>query len=915
MPNLLWEPKGFIHFDDTEYSIDLTCERRKLEFLPYVRKYKNLSHAELLELIQDAQANHWQALDLSNSGLEDIPDELWSLTDLQLLYLGNASLHFDDSLKGAPNTISHLPRSIEKLKKLRVLSLYGLTVSIKGDYPLDLNRLVHLELFDSNYETFPEAFAIPSITGLAIDGLHDFPTAIFKLHNLTDLYLPRCGFSSLPDEIHCLSRLKVLSLAGNGIEVLPTSILNLTQLEDLLIYGTPLADLIPKEIGRQSAQEIIRYVLKMQDDTPKAFFNESKMIIVGQPQVGKSSLMERLVYSRYSDKESTEGINIAPWVFLHDGEEYRLNLWDFGGQEIYHATHQFFLTQRSLYILVWDALSEDEYGRIDYWLRTIQSFADDSPIFIVVNKCDPNNGRRKKLNLEEYKKRYPQIVDICEVSCRYDLGIDELREKIKQVAVNLPLMKTPWLTAWLNVRKLLETQAKEKNHIKYSSYLNMCHNQGVSEEDALSLAKYLHDLGVILYYEDDLLLRNMVILSSEWGTDAVYKILDEQERHLKGRNGILLPNNDLDSIWTDQERYPREYHQHLLNLMVNFRLSFRIDDYQYLVAELLEDRPITLPLTFEFGETLSFRYNYDFLPAGIMTRFIVSAHEKLEVIGGIRQCWKKGAYLRHGAAYALVRLFDTPPDRYVIIQVSGTDARQKQELLTYIRIKLEKLHSIFSKINITRQIPCNCKANCTSLFPYEMLLRAEAGGRTTVMCYESLRDIGVRKLLDGVEVIMEYPADRQPIYQTNFYNNNSPSNMYTASNQNVSSNNSENTNENTTEISIEISVEVKDAIDEFYAGFNDLRTEVEDSEFEALCKKVDKALELLDKSSSEEAMKRTGSMNKLERFLMECHDPESDTGKLLAGVKYAGNIVLKLGKSYNKLAGLLGAPSIPLIGT
>jgi len=29
-----------------------------------------------------------------------------------------------------------------------------------------------------------------------------------------------------------------------------------------------------------------------------------------------------------------------------------VNIWDFGGQEIYHATHQFFLTHRSLYLLL-----------------------------------------------------------------------------------------------------------------------------------------------------------------------------------------------------------------------------------------------------------------------------------------------------------------------------------------------------------------------------------------------------------------------------------------------------------------------------------------------------------------------------------------------------------------------------------
>ncbi|WP_347242416.1 hypothetical protein [Nostoc sp. FACHB-888] len=33
---------------------------------------------------------------------------------------------------------------------------------------------------------------------------------------------------------------------------------------------------------------------------------------------------------------------------MQNGREFRVNIWDFGGQEIYHATHQFFLTRRSL---------------------------------------------------------------------------------------------------------------------------------------------------------------------------------------------------------------------------------------------------------------------------------------------------------------------------------------------------------------------------------------------------------------------------------------------------------------------------------------------------------------------------------------------------------------------------------------
>ena len=51
--------------------------------------------------------------------------------------------------------------------------------------------------------------------------------------------------------------------------------------------------------------------------------------------------------------ETTKGISIHRHEFkLKNGRLFRLNVWDFGGQEILHSTHQFFLTERSLYILV-----------------------------------------------------------------------------------------------------------------------------------------------------------------------------------------------------------------------------------------------------------------------------------------------------------------------------------------------------------------------------------------------------------------------------------------------------------------------------------------------------------------------------------------------------------------------------------
>ena len=59
----------------------------------------------------------------------------------------------------------------------------------------------------------------------------------------------------------------------------------------------------------------------------------------------------------------------------------------------------------------------------------------------------------------------------------------------------------------------------------------------------------------------------------------------------------------------------------------------------------------------------------------------------------------------------------------------------------------------------------------------------------------------------------------------------------------------------------------------------------------------------------------SGALSKLKIFLIDCGDPESDTNKLIDGTKNATKKLLTLGKTYNKLAGFIDAPSIPLIGT
>ena len=904
----LWsERNNYKQFNSKTHHIHETCGLF-MRFIPYKRLYETLEYDELLQLISDAKEFRWQAIDLSNCGLTSLPDELWDLADLKILHLGNDSYRNansnNDSSNNTGNHFVTLPRKIEKLQNLQVLCLANNPIVFEDDRPLNLTKLIHLDIFECGFSQIPKSLLIPSIQEIGFNCLEQYLSEdILKLVNLKRIYLTHSKIEALPENIDVFQHLQQLHVYDTRISTLPNTINNLKYLSKLVIYNTPLANKIPPEILTQSGKEIARYVYSQQSNAQKYYFNESKMIIVGQGHVGKTSLLNRLVKDKYIEGESTEGIDITSWHFRKKNQEYKLNVWDFGGQEIYHSTHQFFLTNRSLYLLVWDALAEDEYGRIDYWLKTIQSLAGDSPIIIVVNKCDKDIGRIRRLDELEYKERFPQIVDIVYVSCKDRIGISDLRNLIKELAIHLPLMKTSWLSSWMEVRNELETLSHQVNFIPYSEYLKICKKADIGVDEARSLIKYLHDLGIVLYYHDDTLLKNLVILSSEWGTDAVYKILDEQERHLRGRNGILY-NDDLSLIWKDTNCYPQERYPYLLNLMKKFQLAFEVSDSVYLVAELLDNKTINLGYDFTHGRTLSFRYEYDFIPAGIMTRFIVSINRYLETINKVKQCWKKGAYLKLRTAYALVRLYDNLADRYVEIKVSGENHRDRQELLTVIRTTFDEINSQFNQITITEKIPCICSDKCQFLFDYKRLLIAESKGKRTIECHDTFEDVDIRKLLDGVETNMDNKYNIPTI--TNIFSPQIDSQInptFTTSS----------TLSSETTVTTTITIEIRDLINGLQGDFNDLVDEISNKpqEFEEHCQKVELALNKLDDCKTKDDIAKSGAMKKVERFILECSDPDTKIGKIIMGVKYAGRIVKDIGCKYNKIAKWAALPQIP----
>jgi small GTP-binding protein len=701
------------------------------ELLPEIANLTNLMKLDLggnqlLELpLEITNLTNLMELGHYSNQLSELPPEIANLTNLIELDLGG-------------NELSELPPEIANLTNLTNLDLGGNELSELPPEIANLTNLTKLVLEENQLSKLPPEIAnLTKLIELDLGGnqLSELPPEIANLTKLTKLVLEENQLSKLPPEIANLTNLIELDLGGNQLSEMPPEMANLTKLTRLVLFKNSLP--IPPEILSKTnePETIINYYFEHIAGR-KTPLNEAKMLLVGQGGVGKTSIIKRLVENEFDpDEHKTDGIDIKYWDIAVEDQKIRLNVWDFGGQEIMHATHQFFLTKRSLYILVWDVRQEDDYGRIEYWLKLIQSFGDDSPVIVVLNKVDEGNAQIDRRGLQI---KYENIKAFVETSCKTRKGIDKLFETIKREVRVLKHIKIEWLQSWFNIKAYLEKS--NRDYIEYNEYNELCDRENVDLENRKILINFLHDLGIMLHFHEDFRLRTTGILNPEWVTNGVYTIINSSL--LAENRGILIIEH-LDDI-LDNTRYPQDKRAYLIDMMKKFELCFELESYQgqrYLIPELLSKE--TPEFQWDNENNLEFQYHYNFLPTSVISRFIVRMHES--IFSNVY--WKNGVILSENSLNQAVVKADHA-DKKVFISVSGQE-NTKRDFLAKIRANFDHIHKTIPKIEAKEIVPL--PRHPEIVVDYKHLLTLEKVGEAEFIPVGLDESVDIKKLLDGVD--------------------------------------------------------------------------------------------------------------------------------------------------------------------
>lgn len=669
---------------------------------------------EAIRKINIAKSNKWTRLDLSGIGLTELPMELFELTQLESLILGRYRTDYK-------NRIKTLPKEIGLLVNLTILDL---TDNLFSELPSELSNLTKLNRLVLSNNKFT---ALPKV--------------VTTLTNLKELFIGNNSLSVLTTEIKKLNNLHTLRLNGNKFTSIPEEINLLTNLNHLFLSNNPIKN-IPKELI-ESKDDVFPMVQQwfLDKSEGESYIYEAKLILVGEAEAGKTSLSEKLRDPNYKlnpTEPMTKGIDVKKWEFEYDKiNNFSANIWDFGGQDIMHATHHYFLTERSLYVLVVDVRAEktDFY----YWLNTIELFSSKSPVIIVMNEKHAYRKELSNIILDRFKDT---IVGCYHINLKNNEGLEDLSNIIKQKLKSLPHVgKEKIPNKWLSIRNALQTH--KEGYISIDGYMGIAKRFGVNDtEQASRISQILHELGTILHFQNDPILRNILILSKSWATEAVYLVLLDKKIT---KNAGKFTFSDLDRIWQD---YPISKRNDLVQLMINFLLCYEVEKHKsYIIPQLLPENPINNDHDSYFNNNeIYFRYTYPkFMPKGIISHLIVKMNKYIHA----NLQWKTGVVLRVENAFA--EITEDFYDKKIYIRVSGTD---KRNVLTIIRKEINEINENFDKLEHVEEISCGCFRNESEEKPFfikrKTLDKYKEKNEKEIKCDVCLKNLNVLKLLDIV---------------------------------------------------------------------------------------------------------------------------------------------------------------------
>ncbi|XP_069384545.1 leucine-rich repeat serine/threonine-protein kinase 1 isoform X2 [Paralichthys olivaceus] len=584
-----------------------------------------------------------QEVDFSDNSLKELPSYIFELEAVV-------------SLRLCGNHIATLPNPSKwKCSQLRTLDLSRNQLGKTEEGPKS-SRLSFLTTWNRRDPdpVCPIEFPMILRDSLEVLYLNDnqlecVPQSVCGLHSLSELYLSNNpGIRELPMELGQLSNLWQLD----------TEDLNITN--------------VPQEVRKEGPASVLAFLrAHLRKAEPCRLL---KMLIIGPPRQGKTTLLEALQSGRASVFTPTEcSISTSmlelekPQGGKNNGRKTQakdsvaFNVWDIGGQASMSTVNQCFFTDKALYVVIWNlALGEEAVSSLQTWLLNIEARAPSSAVVVVgthLDLIDTKFRTERVATLRAYilalcrspsgarATGYPDITwqHLHEVSCKTLEGLEGLKKLIYQVALTMKdnsssacgskllgrLIPRSYLTLQETVRA--EKQRRDdEGDVQYLTDAQLDHiieqNPGSDirdYEDLQTAISFLIETGTLLHFPDTSHgLCTLYFLCPVWLSECLERIVHLRSSRSVARNGVIQAEH-LRMLLVGTG-FTQKTEEQYFQFLAKFEIALPVANNSYLLPHLLPPKPGMDIHGFrqQVNNTIQRLFKMSFVPAGFWERFI-----------------------------------------------------------------------------------------------------------------------------------------------------------------------------------------------------------------------------------------------------------------------------------------------------
>ncbi|KAJ9597753.1 hypothetical protein L9F63_011361 [Diploptera punctata] len=164
-----------------------------------------------------------------------------------------------------------------------------------------------------------------------------------------------------------------------------------------------------------------------------------KVLIVGDPTVGKTSFVQRYVQNTFrKDYKGTVGVDFALKVVrTSENQTVKLQLWDIAGQERFTWMTRVYYKDSHGCIIMFDLGKDNSLENIIKWKNDVDSKCkapDGSPLpcILLANKCDLPDKQVTREELESFHKQH-NFIGWTETSAKEGIMVNESMKFLMEI--------------------------------------------------------------------------------------------------------------------------------------------------------------------------------------------------------------------------------------------------------------------------------------------------------------------------------------------------------------------------------------------------------------------------------------------------------------------------------------------------